>query len=290
MTHHQLLTPTTPSRARATAARAAGPAAAIAVAVVSATVLVLTYGLLVLTSTGQRLDEAALTHLAASTTPRATLSDVLREVTAGSIVLVLAACVAVALARRQWAAAIGAVALVAGANITTQVLKHVVLERPNLGYESTNTLPSGHTTVVTSLALAALLVAPRAWRFVVSLAAATALAVTGVGTVVANWHRPSDVIAAFAVSLCWAALVLAALTRHTVAHQSVTPPGRGFASHPIAIMTGLALSAALFLGFGVRPNGSTRDLVVHVVIMCGLALAGAVVVGVYARLVNARVP
>lgn len=288
MSHQPVLAPSAPPRLSAPGRRAsAGPA--LAVAALAAGLLAATYALLVLTATGQRLDESALTHLAASSTPRETLADVLREVTVGSIVAVLAACVVVAVLRRQWVVAAGAVVLVAGANVTTQVLKHWVLERPSLGYESTNTLPSGHTTVVTSLALAALLVAPRGWRFVVSLAAVTALAVTGVGTVVANWHRPSDVVAAFAVSLCWAGLVLAALSSRT-APDAPAARSRGLASHPITLMAGLALSAALFLAFGVRPNGSERDLLVHVVTMCGLALAGAAVVAVHARLVNARVP
>ena len=279
MTHTLLNRPSPPGMPAATSDRTP----ALLVACGSVVVLVATYIVLVLTPTGQRFDEAARLHLAASTAPRHTLSDVLQEVTAGSIIAVLAACVVVAIARRRWAAAVGALVLVAGANITTQLLKHVILERPQFGYETTNSMPSGHTTVVTSLVLAALLVAPAAWRFAVSLIGATLLAVTGVGTIVANWHRPSDVIAAFAVALVWGSLVLVGLAGHArVANETPRQPR----SHPLALMVGLALSAGLFLAVGVRPNGAERDLVAHVVTMCGLAVAGALVVGVYARLVN----
>jgi membrane-associated phospholipid phosphatase len=176
------------------------------------------------------------------------------------------------------------VGLVVGSVLTTEVLKHWVLVRPHLGHGWANSMPSGHATVVTSLALATLLVAPRAWRGLVSLCAAVAVAVAGVGTIVADWHRPSDVIAAYAVCLAWGSLSLALV--------SMRPHGRSTGgaarAHPLALLTGLALAAAAFLEVGVRPNGTARDLAIHVVIMCGVAIAGAAVVGVFTRMANAR--
>jgi hypothetical protein len=50
------------------------------------------------------------------------------------------------------------------------------------------------------------------------------------------------------------------------------------------------VAAGLFLEIGVRPDGTNRDLAIHVVIMCGLAVAGAMTVGMFARMVDSRLP
>ena len=90
-------------------------------------------------------------------------------------------------------------------NVTTQLLKHAVLTRPDFGLGTLNSLPSGHTTVVASAVGASLLVAPRLWRPVIAVLGGFATTLTGASTIVAGWHRPSDVIAALAVSLIWTA-------------------------------------------------------------------------------------
>jgi membrane-associated phospholipid phosphatase len=256
-----------------------------AVAIIAALAVVIGYSVFVRTQSGQDFDQSALEHLADGTESRLTVASWLRNVSVGAAVLTLGGCVVIGVVRRRYATAVLAVALVAGANVTTQLLKHVVFTRPHLGHESTNTLPSGHTTVVTSLVLAALLVAPYAWRGLVSLVGAVGVAVAGVGTVVANWHRPSDVLAALCVSLAWGTL---ALTVVSVMNTRQAPP-RTARAHSLALIVGLAVAAGLFVEVGVRPNGTTRDLTIHVVIMCGLALAGAVVVGLFARMVNSRI-
>jgi hypothetical protein len=212
------------------------------------------------------------------------VADWLRGVTVGLVAAVLLGCMFVAVARRRLGLGVVAVAVVAGANVSTEVLKHLVFSRPHLGHGWTNSLPSGHATVVTSLALAALLVAPRSWRGAVSVGASVAVAVAGVGTVVAGWHRPSDVAAAYAVCLMWGALGLAVVSlRPAFAADSSEPR-----AHPFALFTGLALAAAAFLEVGVRPGDRSHDLVVHVVVMGGIAVAGAAVIGVFTRMASAR--
>jgi membrane-associated phospholipid phosphatase len=265
--------------------RRAAMVRALLVALISAVGLIATDLLFVHTAAGQRLDQAALNHLADGAASRLRVAGWLRYVTVGAVVVVMTGCVVVAFLRKRLDLAIVAFALVAGANLSTQLLKHVILTRPHLGNGWTNSLPSGHATVVTSLVLALMLVAPYAWRWLVSLAGAVAVTVAGVGTVVANWHRPSDVVAAFAVCLAWGALGLAVISARS-APPAARRPAR---AHPLALMSGLALAAGLFLEVGVRPNGTSRDLVIHIIIMCGLAVIGAVVVGTFARMVNARV-
>ena len=96
-----------------------------------------------------------------------------------------------------------------GANLTTQVLKHVRL-RPTRARRATasygNTLPSGHTTAAASVSAALLLVVPprvRPWAAVLGAGYTTA---TGISTLIGQWHRPSDVVAAVLVVLAWTAI------------------------------------------------------------------------------------
>jgi membrane-associated phospholipid phosphatase len=256
---------------------------ALLVALFGLVALLAMYVVFVRDATGQRIDQAGLNHLADGLASRQAVADWLRGVTLAAVAAVLLACLVVAIARRRFRLGLIAVAMVAGANASTQILKHLVFERPHLGHGWTNSLPSGHATVVMSLALAALLVAPRSWRGVVSVGAAVAVAVAGVGTVVANWHRPSDVVAAFAVCLTWGALGLAVVSLRPQPAEPFAPR-----AHLFALLTGLALAAAVFLEVGVRPDHTTRDLVIHAVIMCGIAVAGAAVIGVFTRMANAR--
>ncbi|PFG20654.1 PAP2 superfamily protein [Serinibacter salmoneus] len=120
-----------------------------------------------------------------------------------------AACAAVALVRRRWGDAIRVAVIVGGANLTTQVLKDVI-ERPALleEWKGMASYPSGHTTVAASLAAVALLVAPRVARPAVALVGAGYMIATGVATVSLAWHRPSDVVGAFAVVTAWSLLAM----------------------------------------------------------------------------------
>lgn len=115
----------------------------------------------------------------------------------------------VALLRRRLALALVAVGTLVGSNVTTQLLKYTVLQRPDLGIATLgmtgNTLPSGHTTVAMSVAAAALLVAPARLRGTVAVVGAAYGAATGVATLSAGYHRPSDAVAAALVVGAWAA-------------------------------------------------------------------------------------
>ena len=139
-------------------------------------------------------------------------------VSIGAIVIVAIACGAVALLRGKARLAIGAAIIIGGADVTTQVLKHSFLDRPDFGLGVLNSLPSGHTTVVASAVGAALLVAPGGVRPLVAAAGGFATTLTGASTIVAGWHRPADVVAALAVSLVWTG------DRRAV-HPRSPPPG-----------------------------------------------------------------
>jgi membrane-associated phospholipid phosphatase len=99
--------------------------------------------------------------------------------------------------------------LVAGANATTQMLKHVVIERPGYVGFGPNALPSGHVTLVTTVVFAAFIVASAQWRPWIAVVGCGWIAAIAVATVVSGWHRPSDAAAALLVCVGWAALVSA---------------------------------------------------------------------------------
>ncbi|MGI8434101.1 MAG: hypothetical protein ACR2LE_05110, partial [Nocardioidaceae bacterium] len=124
-----------------------GTARALLVAALAGLLAAADYIVFVTTTQGQRVDDQVRHHLAAGERGDPTLIGLLQYVTVGSIVLVVGTCAVIALARRKRLVPGAAVAVVVGANATTQLLKQMVLPRPELGWGTSNSLPSGHTTV-----------------------------------------------------------------------------------------------------------------------------------------------
>lgn len=199
---------------------------------------------------GQRLDAAALDGNWIGQRRIEDLVDTILNTT--SVLSLLVATVAIgfiALIRRRLAVALGAMVLIAGANLTTQVLKRVVV-RPELGVDlerasAGNSLPSGHATVAASVAVALVLVLPARLRPAGAFVGAVAAAAVGVATLSAGWHRPSDVVAALLIVGAWASavglLVLIAEHRHGGA---TADPTSGLATGFLALAGLLLLAGA----------------------------------------------
>ncbi|WP_460885678.1 phosphatase PAP2 family protein [Promicromonospora xylanilytica] len=172
-----------------------------------------TWDTFVVSARGQRADQLALEGATSGQGLLWEVAEPVLGVVSNSFVgLGLATAVVLALVRGRWWLAAQVAVLVAGSNLTTQVLKHVVLDRPallDIARADINTLPSGHTTVAASVAAGLLIAVPRRWRPVVAVAGAAYTAATGVSTLVGQWHRPSDVVAAVLVVLAWGAGVCA---------------------------------------------------------------------------------
>ncbi len=254
-----------------------GAAAAAAAVLCGALVAVGCYLVFVRTRDGQRLDQAALARVNGGDGLSEPIATALSDLTIGVAVVVLIGCVVLALVRGRVGDAVAAVVLVAGANITTQVAKEWLLDRPSVGFGDLNSLPSGHSTLACSLLLAVLLVAPRVSRGVVVLVASAATCVVGLSTVVAGWHRPSDVVAAFAVCLAWAGLVSAGL----LLWAGVSPGARR--GHLAAAGVGAFGSVVLAVVYGVRPEADWHDLIVNAGTVLGIAAAAALTVAAAAR-------
>ncbi|MBU8855880.1 MULTISPECIES: phosphatase PAP2 family protein [unclassified Micromonospora] len=167
-----------------------------------------------------------------------------------SVVSLLAATTVIgfiALIRGRKALAVTATLLIAGANVTTQLLKYYLV-RPDFGIDperaaAGNSLPSGHTAVAASVAVALILVLPRKLRVAGAFVGAGYAAAAGVATLSAGWHRPSDAVAAYLVVGAWAAaagLVLLFFQRE----QAVVEPGD---AHRVAgaVLGGIGMVALL---------------------------------------------
>jgi membrane-associated phospholipid phosphatase len=173
--------------------------------------------LFVHTVRGQWVDDASLRG---TTIGRAHIIDpvnsVLNIVSVTALGLATITVGAVAFLRRRPILALLTMLLVVGSNLTTEVLKHLVLTRPLFDPADPlpfNTLPSGHTTVALSVGVAFTLVAATRWRLPVAVLGAVYGGTTGVATMSAGWHRPSDAVAACLVVAGWTALVGAIAVR-----------------------------------------------------------------------------
>jgi membrane-associated phospholipid phosphatase len=131
------------------------------------------------------------------------------------LVLLAGACL-LALRLRRSERAIAAAVLVAGANLTTQLLKAALAHprlQPILGYYQVGetAFPSGHTTAMASMSYAYVLVVPHSWRAVTAAAGAVATVAVGVAVVILNKHYPSDVLGGLLVASAWFFATVAAL-------------------------------------------------------------------------------
>lgn len=214
---------------------------------------------------GLSLDQRMMESVGASATTAMQISDRLTYVSVGGVALCLLVCVAVALARRQIRLALAAAVLIVGANVSTRLLKHDVLERMD---GRGNSLPSGHTTVAVSLGLAAVLVAPALWRWVVVPLAGFVGTFVGAGTVVGQWHRPGDVIAAIAVCGIWTAIALAIAG----SRERTTRPHQGWAWRSSSALVGSAVVGLFFVGWGLRPYDHDVNLVLAVLALAPIGV------------------
>jgi membrane-associated phospholipid phosphatase len=186
--------------------------------VVSVVLAAACYLLMVRTSFGQRLDNAAYLGARSNyTSVAAADTSQLHRITADSLAVALLVLVAIGALRRRLLLGLGA-ALAAGvAVVVTDVLEYHIATRPNLvgaGPELLlNTFPSGHTAAAVACAMALVLVAAPRWRGVAAVVAGAYGWVTAAQVQTAGWHRPSDAVGgallAFAAVTAVAAILAA---------------------------------------------------------------------------------
>jgi membrane-associated phospholipid phosphatase len=252
------------------------------------------YGIAVQTEPGQHADEAALAggH-SAPERAQSGANRLLRFISVGSLAAAVIALGALAwLWRRPWLIVLPA-AIVGVSLLATEAFKLEIFQRPDLWPSSLNgnSYPSGHTTIATSLGLSAVLIAPTRWRGWVALVAALFAGGVGILVVTADWHRPSDPLGSYALTLAVAAAIVAALQRwgptelaegrvEAPAPPSATVLARRLEAAAIAtgalLFVGAVILAALRYGPEVvwnRPHAAFLGAVAAILIAAGITVA-----------------
>ncbi len=186
---------------------------AVTAALAAVGVLVL-YLVFVRTHWGQEVDDAAFEGRSVTRPELTAETDrLLQSVTRESLAVLGGALLLVALARRRVRLALAVGVALAGSLLTSEVLK-TVLPRPvlsGIAGVTGNSFPSGHATIGMSLSLGLVFVVARRWRWLAAIVAAVVATFFGTGVLTSGWHRPSDSLAAYLVSLAWFAAAAAVL-------------------------------------------------------------------------------
>lgn len=239
------------------------------------------YLLTVRTVAGRELADASLRGAIAArpllSSQVQTILDVVSVASLLGAVAVVAVIALVRLARLEGLAAIG---ILVGANVSTWLLKNVLLTRPDVGLDeiapsTLNSLPSGHATAAFSAVAALLFVAPRPWRDVTATAAVGYATLTGVATMLAGWHRASDAVAAFLVVGTWTALAAAAVLAVAPTADAAEPRPRSARWLTRTALASLGLAAALVVGLMLVSLAPTNPVGAAVAFLAGgLFVAG----------------
>jgi membrane-associated phospholipid phosphatase len=165
-----------------------------------------------------RLDAETLNRLSASrgSLAAAIAAPIMHSADLLPLLALLAVACGLALHFGRRRDALAALILVAGANLTTQILKAALAHpryEPILGYRQIGSasFPSGHATAALSIVLAFVLAVPSSWRPLAALAGAVFALAVGCSVLVLNRHFPSDVLGSWLVVGAWLFAVLAGL-------------------------------------------------------------------------------
>ncbi len=218
----------------------------LVIAVLAAGAAVLVYQIFIRTGLGQTIDSASMRG---GDINHPQVNEVLsRTLNATQLVVLGIVCliaVVVGVLRRRFDLSIGAALLVVAANVAVQQLK-AHLDRPDLdGTGMPNSFPSGHTAAAASVAFVLIMAFPRALRGAMGLLGAAYVAIVAVATVWAEWHRPSDTIAALLIVLAFGALIMWVIRlRRTGPRASITPAR--VATLPLGLVGAISAAACLF--------------------------------------------
>lgn len=231
------------------------------------------YWLAVLTPQGQGVENSGLRgadHVFGRATGAA--AGTLAEFTPISMLLGALLVALIALIRRRPALAIASVGSIVMTAALTQVLKNVVLERPELviadSWYTGGSFPSGHTAAAVSVVFALAMVVPGRGRTVVLALGGVVVVLVGNVTMAASWHRASDVLGADLVALASASVACAWLTaRAQVGRAPKRTPHRGTSQLLLtcSIVVVVLLAALAVQGIQYYPD-DTKDLAAFVLL------------------------
>lgn len=160
------------------------------------------------------------------------LSELLRHL--GELLpqlVLVAGAVAIGLYRRLVARPAAAAILVVGADLTTQLLKHLISDgrygplARSYGVDE-HSFPSGHATTMTALTFAYLLVVPARLRLPVAIVGGILTVLVAGSMVVLHRHWPSDAVGGVLVGCVWGFGTIAALESWPSSGGQAAPPSR----------------------------------------------------------------
>ncbi|MEU7034699.1 phosphatase PAP2 family protein [Streptomyces sp. NPDC046237] len=220
----------------------------------SVLLMAVVYAGLVLTATGQRWENAVLAGRFTDETLAAAheANSTLQHITVYSLAVALLVLTGIGMLRRRYTLTVTALGLVAVSLFLAEVLRRLLLARPDLveapAHLMHNSFPSGHTAIAMSVMFGLVLVVPyRARGIAVGVCVLWATAV-GAYTVAAGWHRPSDAIGADLLVLALACGLLAVLARRGKVAPART---RRFPLWTLFVVAPLSLVAVGGLGTGI---------------------------------------
>jgi len=248
-------------------------ALSIVVLLVSGVAFLVVYVVGVRTRRGQDLENLALGASDYIDRPGGLLS----LVTVPNIAVALLGLVVIGLVSGRVRPTVRVVAMIASANVLTQLLKYGVLTRPDfLETAEANTLPSGHTVAFVSVLLGLLIVLPAWPRPIAGLLTCVVLGVVTFQLLAYGWHRASDVIAGILL-----VTGLIALSQLVLPDRAPARIGGRSVSFTLLLGCGVLLllgtasvAAALALDLG---NGS-QSLLLASQLLCLTAVVVAVIV------------
>ncbi len=205
------------------------------------------YAGLILTATGQRLENMALRGARQEFDGLRQESIVeLHETSLLGFALAIGLVVLIALLRRKPRLALAAALLMGVSVVIAEVAKRL-LPRPELIDAPlnwlSNSFPSGHVTIAVAIGIGAVIVAPYAFRWLVAIVAALYSAGIGMDVATAGWHRLSGVIGATLLVIAVAVVTIYVLARMGRVH----PFGQ---RRLIGALVASVVLGALALGFG----------------------------------------
>jgi membrane-associated phospholipid phosphatase len=191
--------------------------------------------------------------------------------------------IGIAIVRRRLLIATGIMGILAGANLTTHLLKPVLAaSRPDGLPEwimHPGSWPSGHATASMALALCTVLACPgRVRPYAAAIGAAFAVAVS-YSFLTLGWHYPSDAFAGMLVASIWTLLGIAgvAAVDERRKRRTATPRAQLVAAEaltpPAAALAAVLIAAALVLA--VRPEAVLQYARAHTSFIVGAAGLGA---------------
>lgn len=266
-------------------ARVAWPVGWVLGLLASAAALAAVYWFFVLTDPGQHIDDNALIgardFLAQRDQAREPALAFLGKLPHVSAVMAAAALIISAVVHRSVLAPLITLAGLGSAVLATQLLKHQVLERPNLGISeaTVNSFPSGHTTLAAaSMAAVFCTVTPR-WRPLVAWLGGLYAAAAGAATLVLGWHRPADIIGAYLVVLFFAlltgwVLTLAAPQWNQFTRRDFWAAARGFSW--LTWVPGVAAMAIAAILWALLPPVDTGE---NYRLLLGFLAGGVLAIG-----------